>query len=122
MPAPVGSGLSVRSLKCEKLVNQLAWSRDRSLACKSPMRCGSSVIPIWLRRKAMIGAKSFSDQGSVSLDGEGEEAPDSSWDTSGNPPRVPKSGVREDPLIQRAKRVEDLVNVQNQEKPIHMPD
>ena len=40
------------------------------------MRCGSSVMPIWWRRKATIGAKSFSDQGSGSADGGGGSMPD----------------------------------------------
>ena len=88
MPVPVGSGLSTRSLKWEKLVNPPAWSRERSLACSSPIRCGSRVIPIWVRRNTMIGAKSFSDQASESLGGGGEEPLDSSWDTSGSPPEA----------------------------------
>ena len=39
------------------------------------MRWGSSVMPIWWRRKATIGAKSFSDHGSGS-GGEGGSMPD----------------------------------------------
>src|SRR5262245_34866504 len=69
MPGPVGSTLSNRSLNWVKLVKPFAWSRERSRACKRPMRCGSRVMPMLERRKATIGAKSDSDQGSGGVDG-----------------------------------------------------
>src|SRR5437868_5271294 len=41
-----------------------------------PMRWDSSVMPIWWRKNATIGTKSFSDQGSGSADGGGGSMPD----------------------------------------------
>jgi hypothetical protein len=48
------------------------------------MRCVSRVMPILLRRKAMIGAKSSADQGSGSVGG-GDEGLGSGSATSDSP-------------------------------------
>src|SRR5579883_131479 len=66
MPGPDGSTLSTRSLNRVKLGKPFAWSRDRKRAWSRPIRCGSSVMPIRLRRNATMGAKSSSDHGSGS--------------------------------------------------------
>src|SRR5262245_11272215 len=70
------------------------------------MRWLSSVIPIWFRRKAMIGAKSFSDQDSK----------------SGGGGSVPVVATSESLTVHRGQGREDTIHVHYEQEAILVTD
>src|SRR5262249_52958123 len=104
VPQPVGSTLRTCSWNWVKLLKVLDCRRERSRACINPMRWLSSVIPIWLRKKAMIGAKSFSDQDSK----------------SGGSGGVPDVATLHSLTVQRPESREDTIHVQYEQEAIQV--
>ena len=67
---------------------------------------GSSVMPIWLRRKAMIAAKSFSDQASK----------------SGGSGGVPDVATSHSLTVQRPQGRKDAIHIQYEQEAVLVTD